>query len=157
MGLGKWRASPSEWGLYSAPWTNPKGAAHASRSCSPSLLVGFSKSRVGSSPKPSPPPPPTHEDVEPATRRMRTDLPEELAASLYGPSALDIADGDFRNRYAVQPFSLSPTPPVRVSHPYDLGAAARNPMEGWPDYHVASPTGDPIRAPHLSVCPQIRF
>ena len=66
---------------------------------------------------------------------MRTDSLEDVSATALRTSALDLGDGEFRNRYALEPFSSYPTRPVKTSRPFDLEAAANN------------PTGDSNRAP----------
>ena len=79
---------------------------------------------------------PSNLAVEPATRRLRADLPTEAIASPYDPLALDSSVSEFRNRYALQ----SPSSKI-------LGDATNNLMEGWPEYAILFRTGDPNRAP----------
>ena len=112
--------------------------------CSPPVEADPSGSRRGGLPE-------SHSNLEcgsePATRRIRTDLPTEAAEMAPLPSVLRVEDRGFRNRYALRLLPPSPTQLAQVCRRYDLEAAVHNPMGSWPGHHHSFLTGDPNRLP----------
>ena len=105
-----------------APMVDPIVHMPVSSDRPPSMRMGASESQEGSSPKRRPP---SNVGVDSATRRLRTDVPKAVTASLSGQSALGLEGGGFRNEYAFRP---AHAPRLR-----DLDAAMKNPIEGRPD------------------------
>ena len=93
-------------------------------------------------------------EVEPATRRQRSDLPFDASALTGDSSALHSAKSAFRNRYAPQPFSLSPRQTAHSSRSQDLGDAMLNLEGGRPGHDMLFPSGAPNLAPPNHIrCP----
>ena len=134
--------SSQEWGLGSVVDVGPspanKAELPAPRVCSPPMDVDQSGNRVlyrsnsdltalrpeRSSPKNS--------EAGPVTRRLRADLPHEVAASAFGKSDLGLEEGELRVRYALQCHSSSPDDPEFAPRKCDSGPALKNPVEGRP-------------------------
>ena len=133
-----------EHAVAAASMVDPKGQVPVSPDSFPSVDVDGSESQKRSLPKR---PPPLNVSVGPGTRRLRADFPTEVTASLSGQSVLDLEDGGFRSRYALQLLSPAPSQPARTPRPGDLGAAMNNPVEGWPESAILFPTGNPYRPP----------
>ena len=75
---------------------------------------------------------PKNSEAGPVTRRLRADLPHEVAASAFGKSDLGLEEGELRVRYALQCHSSSPDDPESAPRKCVSEAALKNPVEGRP-------------------------